>query len=790
MNPIHPFNLHRSVRPSAPTIGLLGAVILGALTGVSALADMYRTGTNAPPGAGGGVPARSVIMSVTPQGSNSTVCWYGMQGWYSVEMSANGSPFTSVGRTVASDFLGGLTVNNGGAAAPLFRLNQNNAFVGSGGCAGCHGDKYGEWYYTAHARAFSDIANLPRATQVTCAPCHTVGYGQPTGFDFTSKTTQMQGVGCESCHGPAAWHKYSDHDTVHPAVSIDAKICGTCHAGSYNPQYTEWVTSGHAAVVPDVAGIPTTNVTYFTNGAIISTNMIVTCSGMLNYSNSVTYSNGVTTFIGSTNDASGQSRQASCGPCHSGATRLAYLGNYEDLMSGVTNDLVLPTGNDAVDMAVTCAVCHDPHATNSTAFQLRNPMRSTNFFALNTSLPFAEQYNPNIQICGQCHNHRGATWDGSASRPPHHSPQYNMLIGIVQTNYLTTDASGYATNFIARHGVGVSSTSGNYNTNQCATCHVPIYQATNNNVVAHITGHTFALDTNGCALGGCHLSGVPNIEEFQTTTTNSITAAVALLNYWGVTYAPALGLTKGSNNWEYTFTGGLAPVSPNTANAGPSSSQQNLIPAAIKQARFNVYMAFHDGSLGVHNPNFTPFLLSDASNKIVNTISGATNTAYFAANTTKGYIPFTPTFTCYGAGVTNYSWDFGGGNTSTAASPSFTYTTRGTNTVGLTVIAKGVTTTYYRTNYISAYVQPVPSFTAGPLTGKAPLTVTFTNTSTGTNDVTAWRWTPKTSTNVSTNASVWSYTYTAAGTNNVSLRATTPVGNITTTSNAFIIVTP
>ncbi len=92
----------------------------------------------------------------------------------------------------------------------------------------------------------------------------------------------------------------------------------------------------------------------------------------------------------------------------------------------------------------------------------------------------------------------------SYSRPPHHSPQYNMLIGIVQPDYLTTDASGVATNFIARHSIGVSSSSGIYNTNQCATCHVPQYAV---NAGTNVTGHTFNLDTNGCALGGCHSGG-------------------------------------------------------------------------------------------------------------------------------------------------------------------------------------------------------------------------------------------------------------------------------------------
>ena len=43
---------------------------------------------------------------------------------------------------------------------------------------------------------------------------------------------------------------------------------------------------------------------------------------------------------------------------------------------------------------------------------------------------FADYYNTNINVCGQCHNDTGASWSNTAS-PPHSSPQYNMLLGTV-----------------------------------------------------------------------------------------------------------------------------------------------------------------------------------------------------------------------------------------------------------------------------------------------------------------------------------------------------------------------
>jgi hypothetical protein len=63
---------------------------------------------------------------------------------------------------------------------------------------------------------------------------------------------------------------------------------------------------------------------------------------------------------------------------------------------------------------------------------LRNPRFSTNFFSYSTSTSttFTNQYKSDVQICGQCHNARGAA-PTDTSRPPHHSPQYNILIGDV-----------------------------------------------------------------------------------------------------------------------------------------------------------------------------------------------------------------------------------------------------------------------------------------------------------------------------------------------------------------------
>ena len=56
-----------------------------------------------------------------------------------------------------------------------------------------------------------------------CSGCHV------TGLDVATGTFTEFGVGCESCHGPAAAHA-ADPENVAPYVTVDAQVCGACHS--------------------------------------------------------------------------------------------------------------------------------------------------------------------------------------------------------------------------------------------------------------------------------------------------------------------------------------------------------------------------------------------------------------------------------------------------------------------------------------------------------------------------------------------------------------------------------
>jgi len=165
-------------------------------------------------------------------------------------------------------------------------------------------------------------------------------------------------------------------------------------------------------------------------------------------------------------------------------------------------------------------------------------------------------------------------------------------------------------------------------------------------------------------------------------------------------------------------------------------------------------------------------------------VAGDPPTAGFSATPTSGEAPLAVTFTNSSSGATSYSWDFGDGGTSTATNPSHSYTAVGTYTVSLTATNAYGSDTETKTNYITvACTEPTASFTGTPTSGEVPLTVAFTNSSSG---ATSYSWNFGDG-NTSTATSP-SHTYTAIGTYTVTLTATNSCGSDTYTATNYITV--
>ncbi len=112
----------------------------------------------------------------------------------------------------------------------------DTTYQGPGACVECHPTQYEAWTGTDHALA-SSIESF-RDTWAThgrpasCLACHT------TGYDPESGQTALEGVSCESCHGP---FKPGDPPSV-MTIAHEPQACGDCHWTTYN----EWQVSVHA----------------------------------------------------------------------------------------------------------------------------------------------------------------------------------------------------------------------------------------------------------------------------------------------------------------------------------------------------------------------------------------------------------------------------------------------------------------------------------------------------------------------------------------------------------------
>ncbi len=323
-------------------------------------------------------------------------------------------------------------------------------------CGNCHVEKQGDWIGTAHADAWAGLQGNPGA-QAFCEGCHTVSELGNTvtataGYTATGED-RYHDVQCESCHGPGLTHVTNPLESNAPLPPIDVAVdlskgCAECHTGAHHPFAEEWNLSAH--------GEGTTHQAYRT--------------------------------------------RAGCNNCHGGEGALAAWGiNTEFIEKGANSPI-----------AITCAVCHDPHS-NENAGQLR--------FSVSSS-------DVDTNLCMKCHQRRAIPdlgTAGTSTREPH-APQGPLLLGEIGTVGWTPPNFGYDLGRIrGTHG-------SERNTRLCATCHVNAYDVSDPATGSHVfsvTGHRFlpipCVDANNvptedqscaktvaarnfasCTSGGCH----------------------------------------------------------------------------------------------------------------------------------------------------------------------------------------------------------------------------------------------------------------------------------------------
>lgn len=129
----------------------------------------------------------------------------------------------------------GLGLAQPASAASSPAPTTQTAYAGPQACADCHQVIHTNWQDTRHAHAFaSPIFQrdwTAQGSNTNCLECHT------TGYDSASGSYSVEGVTCESCHGPFN----SRHPAEPMSVTPNAELCATCHKNTTD----EWSASAH-----------------------------------------------------------------------------------------------------------------------------------------------------------------------------------------------------------------------------------------------------------------------------------------------------------------------------------------------------------------------------------------------------------------------------------------------------------------------------------------------------------------------------------------------------------------
>jgi PKD repeat protein len=168
-----------------------------------------------------------------------------------------------------------------------------------------------------------------------------------------------------------------------------------------------------------------------------------------------------------------------------------------------------------------------------------------------------------------------------------------------------------------------------------------------------------------------------------------------------------------------------------------------------------------------YDPVFDRVYVSNYDGASISVFSAEPPEADFVGAPRSGTAPLGVQFTGTLTGVvTVYRWNFGDGGASTSTlNPSHIYNSAGSFGVALIITGPGGTLQQMKANYITVNPPtgaPTATFLATPLSGKGPLVVTFTATTSGTVDTMLWSFDDGTTSTISPTV-VHTYSYRAGG---------------------------
>jgi uncharacterized repeat protein (TIGR02543 family) len=184
------------------------------------------------------------------------------------------------------------------------------------------------------------------------------------------------------------------------------------------------------------------------------------------------------------------------------------------------------------------------------------------------------------------------------------------------------------------------------------------------------------------------------------------------------------------------------------------------------------------------------FLQEMRGNLTIQSVDGTPTApvADFTASPRTGRGPLSVNFSDRSTGsITSRLWDFGDATTSDQQNPVHVYNQAGSYTVQLTVSGPGGTNIRSKADYVVvSQSAPAANFSATPRTGTPPLTVNFSDSSTG--SVTGWLWDFGDTTTSKDQSPV--HIYTRAGSYTVRLTVSGPRGTNSRSRSGYIVVNP
>ena len=125
-------------------------------------------------------------------------------------------------------------------ADQLLEQQQKNGYVSATACQRCHEQEYLQWSATRHAFAYQTLQKKERYFDAGCVSCHTTGFGYTTGFQIGEQNTTLEGVQCETCHGPGKQH-VGNPKKSNIRSGNDTSLCLQCHDSKHSPGFDEVV---------------------------------------------------------------------------------------------------------------------------------------------------------------------------------------------------------------------------------------------------------------------------------------------------------------------------------------------------------------------------------------------------------------------------------------------------------------------------------------------------------------------------------------------------------------------